>query len=60
MTEEILTFNEYAAMLKQSRANMYVLINNKEVPEPFYIGGRRYVRKSTIENWLVSKEKQAA
>lgn len=57
---ELLSLNEYAAMLKQSRSNMYELMDRGEVPNMFKIGGRNFISKSRVLDWLREQEAQAA
>ena len=58
--DELLSLNEYAAMIKQSRANMYILQERGQIPKCFQIGGRNFISKSRVLNWLKEQEAQAA
>jgi predicted DNA-binding transcriptional regulator AlpA len=58
--DELLSLNEYASLIKQSRSNMYLLQERGEIPKTFLIGGRNFISKSRVYNWIAQRESLAA
>lgn len=57
---DLLSVNEYAKILRLSRAGFYKLLNENKIPAPFAIGGRRYIRRSKVEAFIAEQEALAA
>ena len=51
-TDDLLTANEVAAILKISRSTVYKMIHRGELPPPLHVGGGSRWRRSDIEQVL--------
>ena len=51
-TDEVLTVDDLAALLQVSRAQVVILINNGELPEPQMVGKRRRWAGRVVRDWL--------
>ena len=58
-TNEVLTVDDLAALLQVSRAQVVILLNKGELPEPQMIGKRRRWAGRVVRDWLETWHKNA-
>lgn len=58
MTRELLTVEELAKLLRLGRRTIWRRISDQTLPPPIRIGRAVRFRRSTIEDWLQTKEEE--
>tara|TARA_B100000614_G_scaffold127054_1_gene113361 strand:+ start:1317 stop:1520 length:204 start_codon:yes stop_codon:yes gene_type:complete len=56
---EIIDLNQYSKIIRCSKRRLYHLIETDQVPRPFKIAGRYFIKRSVVADWLENKQAQA-